>query len=95
MESIVSNDPNYSAVITPKQMRCYFNGKSVAVLTVSSRHAASKILNIWSQLNISPQDAQRVYNVSRDFIGLDLKQITLEKNTGVIYYRSKVIGTIF
>lgn len=91
MEVILSSNPNYSAIITPKQMKCCFNGEIAAVLTVNNLRDANKILNVWSQLNSSPQDAQRVYEVSRD---LDLTQITLAQDRGVILYRSKVIGTI-
>lgn len=91
MNIIVANNPNYSAIIRLNQMECLYKDKSVTVLAINSQNDVTKILAIWSQLNISPQLAQRVHEAIKDLIGIDLSQITLSQDGGSILYRLKVI----
>lgn len=92
---VASTQPNYSAIVTPSQVEFFYERKSVEILPFHRQYDANKILDIWSRLGCSPQDAGRVYEACKSFVGLDWAQITLSPDRGSVLYRSKVIVDIF
>lgn len=95
MNLVASTNPNYSAIVNQSQIEFYYEGKSAAIISFHGQYDVSKVLDIWSRLGTSPQDARRIYEACKSLVGLDWAQATLSPDGRSVLYRSKVIGNIF